>query len=38
MNVPGTIRGNWGWRLESAIPPGIVKKLRQQTQLYGRIR
>lgn len=37
MNVPGTIRGNWAWRLR----PGQLKKaharwLAEQTTLFGR--
>jgi 4-alpha-glucanotransferase len=38
MNIPGTARGNWNWRSGSAIPKGTVKKLRQQTLIFGRIR
>ena len=37
MNVPGTVKGNWVWRLK----PGQLKKtharwLGEQTLLYGR--
>jgi 4-alpha-glucanotransferase len=38
MNVPGTIKGNWNWRISSPVPPSTIKKLRRQTRLYGRIR
>lgn len=38
MNVPGTTKGNWNWRLDSAIPLPVIKKLRRQTELFGRIR
>jgi 4-alpha-glucanotransferase len=37
MNIPGTRRGNWTWRLDSEIPSGIIKVLRQQTMMFGRI-
>lgn len=38
MNVPGTIQGNWNWRLNSAIPVSVITKLRRQTELFGRIK
>jgi 4-alpha-glucanotransferase len=37
MNVPGTIKGNWSWRLNSEIPESIVKHLHRLTMLTGRI-
>src|SRR5262249_6220399 len=27
MNVPGTAEGNWGWRLESAVPDVLFQRL-----------
>jgi 4-alpha-glucanotransferase len=38
MNIPGTTKGNWSWRLDSAVPLSVIKKLRRQTELFGRIR
>jgi 4-alpha-glucanotransferase len=37
MNTPGTIDGNWNWRLNTKIPDITVKRLRMQTKLFGRI-
>lgn len=38
MNFPGTLDGNWGWRLRAEqLTPALVKKLAAMTQLYGRI-
>ena len=37
MNVPGTARGNWTWRLEkSALTPALAGRLRHLTETYGR--
>lgn len=37
MNVPGTIRGNWMWRLKRNQKPGLLAdKLRKLTVLHGR--
>jgi 4-alpha-glucanotransferase len=37
MNRPGTINGNWEWRLSSRnLTPSIAEKLKSMTQLYGR--
>jgi 4-alpha-glucanotransferase len=38
MNVPGTVRGNWNWKLNSNIPTGIIKRLHQHTEMFGRMR
>jgi 4-alpha-glucanotransferase len=38
MNIPGTARGNWNWRSDQGIPQYIIKKLRQYTAMFGRIR
>lgn len=37
MNVPGTIQGNWNFRLHSVIPEVTVRRLHSQTKLFGRI-
>lgn len=37
MNVPGTVEGNWGWRLERDwIPEGRATELARLNTLYGR--
>jgi 4-alpha-glucanotransferase len=37
MNRPGTIKGNWQWRLKSRQTPGLLAdKLARLTQLHGR--
>jgi len=37
MNVPGTTRGNWSWRLApGALSAKLAKKLRRLSELYGR--
>jgi 4-alpha-glucanotransferase len=37
MNTPGTIEGNWEWRLPSrTLTPGIAQGLRTLTKAYGR--
>ena len=37
MNVPGTVQGNWTWRLEkSALTPELAERLRSLTETYGR--
>ena len=37
MNTPGTPGGNWRWRLDpSALGPGLSRRLRGLTELYGR--
>lgn len=39
MNVPGTLGGNWKWRLKWGELTGRhAKRLRSMTELYGRIR
>ena len=38
MNTPGTLGGNWQWRmLPSDANPSLAKKIYQYTKLYGRI-
>jgi 4-alpha-glucanotransferase len=38
MNVPGTPRGNWGWRLaEGALTPEIASRLRELSDAYDRL-
>ena len=37
MNVPGTVGGNWAWRLKrSALTPQLARRLRSLTETYGR--
>jgi 4-alpha-glucanotransferase len=36
MNVPGTVDGNWSWRLESLPSAATVKTLRSVAELFGR--
>ncbi len=36
MNVPGTLKGNWRWRLNCVISETTIKRLRRQTELFGR--
>ena len=38
MNTPGTLGGNWQWRLlPGEASPALAKKLYQYTKMYGRI-
>lgn len=37
MNLPGTVKGNWAWRVEkSALTNELSKRLREMTQKTGR--
>jgi 4-alpha-glucanotransferase len=37
MNTPGTIIGNWAWRLEPGqLEPTLATRLRTALELYGR--
>lgn len=37
FNTPGTVDGNWQWRLEPpALTPGLAARYRVLNQLYGR--
>jgi 4-alpha-glucanotransferase len=37
MNVPGTTRGNWIWRMDpTALTPDLARRLRDLTLLFGR--
>jgi len=36
MNIPGTIAGNWQWRLPAALPVRTAEELRRLTELFGR--
>jgi len=37
MNVPGTSRDNWVWRMEpTALSPDVARRLRELAVLYGR--
>jgi len=38
MNHPGTMRGNWVWRLGGdALTPALAERLRELASLYGRL-
>ena len=38
MNTPGTLGGNWQWRmLPGEANPALAKKIYQYTKMYGRI-
>lgn len=38
MNTPGTLFGNWRWRLlKKDITPALTKRIREMTKLYGRL-
>jgi len=38
MNFPGTLDGNWGWRLRPGqLTPALTSKLATMTQIYGRV-
>ena len=38
MNLPASLSGNWSWRLtEGAITEEIISRLRELTEIYGRI-
>ena len=37
INTPGTVGKNWMWRMKpDALTPGLAKKIRAITKLYGR--
>ena len=37
MNTPGTVVGNWGWKLDwPQVPPGLGARYRRLNELYGR--
>ena len=36
MNVPGTVDGNWEWRLSSRLPQEVLERLGEMTRIYGR--
>jgi len=36
MNLPGTVQGNWEWRLTALPDGGIQERLRESTRIYGR--
>ncbi len=38
MNFPGTLEGNWGWRLRAGqVTPALARKLANMAEIYGRI-
>ena len=36
MNLPGTVSGNWEWRMRELPPSGVRDRLRGMTEIYGR--
>ncbi|MFB0524085.1 MAG: 4-alpha-glucanotransferase, partial [Phycisphaerae bacterium] len=37
MNLPGTIKGNWRWRMQPGqLTATVAKKLKDLTRIYGR--
>lgn len=37
MNLPGTIKGNWRWRMQPGLlTANVARKLKDLTQIYGR--
>ena len=39
MNTPGRAEGNWTWRFAAgALTPELARRLRESTELYGRLR
>jgi 4-alpha-glucanotransferase len=39
MNLPGSAKGNWQWRLkDGALTPELAQRLRSTTITYGRLR
>jgi 4-alpha-glucanotransferase len=39
MNTPGTMRGNWMWRLSpEQLTPSLARELSEITKIYGRAR
>ena len=37
MNLPGTARGNWGWRFDwTQVEPGLADRVRRRVEMYGR--
>jgi 4-alpha-glucanotransferase len=38
MNVPGTVAGNWTWRLaEDELTPAVAERMAKYSSLYGRV-
>ncbi len=38
MNTPGTVGGNWRWRLDrGTLTPELAEEIRAMTSLYGRL-
>jgi len=38
MNVPGTLKGNWGWRLKAGqLTKPTAKRLAEETKRFGRV-
>ncbi len=38
MNIPGTVQGNWRWRVrKEALTPELARSMRETAELYGRI-
>ncbi len=38
MNLPGTARGNWGWRCSwEQVAPDLADRVRRRVEMYGRL-
>jgi 4-alpha-glucanotransferase len=37
MNIPGVLKGNWGWRMTGHLPAGVISRLRAIGQAAGRV-
>lgn len=37
MNLPGTVEGNWRWRLARPVPGGVWKRLRELLEVTVRV-
>jgi 4-alpha-glucanotransferase len=37
MNTPGTIQGNWGWRMPHPAPRAAAERLRELAWAFGRL-
>jgi 4-alpha-glucanotransferase len=36
MNTPGTVEGNWRWRMERGASPALAARSREMSEVYGR--
>ena len=37
MNTPGTIEGNWAWRMPHPAPQAAADRLREMGWAFGRL-